>query len=1354
MTSNSNSGGAGGGEGHTRTSSRGWLEGTLDVIGNKVMMSSTRSSTPPLIRRNNPTPTPTTPTRPQLLQRLPSQDSLDRSIHNDSSHGVTGSKEEQIQFLKQANAKLTAQTAQLEADFMNQLQQEQSVWLNERVQLQQQIETTQQELNATKLQISTQERRMADKDAVVLRLRDEAAYHRQHVSELQLQFKQQQQQADEQQRTTTTSTTSTAENKSSSSSSPEAKDNEGASDEGSRSSSTAAAKATSNTGTLWRQLEASQGKLQAAEQALAKQQADSKLQQQHAEKRIAVLQQELQTLKTTAPSGSATATADDNNRNSKNNDDDTIIMELRQKVLDYSSQLTAMTAELAQTKQSSNSETATQEDTQELRRQLEDAVQEMELREQELQTVTQQLQDAQQANGALQLELEKTRGETAKCVADLQVRIDELLERQPQPQHGSKSTPPPTTAGGESTQDLARVADLQAELQMLRSISQSATSKQSGGALEEDLRKQLQSMQLQKDRLESEMLSLQQEYQEELEELRGKLEDRDTTISALVKSSVAFEEQIESERAQNALLQIQHRQREIMLMNGNTSGEGVDIILSPANSLLGDELAELRETIAEYREKEEKSRNKMARLDMKLRLAKQETADLRARFGLPEIGGVEEQKVNDEDESVTESTANTSFAYTPGQQIKDRDDAIANILKQLMAKERQVKELQEQLDATKERQQQQESTNSKVIAPSWDEVNQLREEAEVFASQIIELDEEIDTLKATVELRETRIGQLEQELKEAKGFAETRIGQLEQGLKEAKDLGKSVPVDPKKIMNLEAEIDELQEANTTLQDEIRLLRRKAREFETYSDDIEKVQQELRKSRNQMDDLKKNADTAEGEVEKLTQLLEENRKAHANELSRETARFDAIIREKEAALEALEAEKKVNVEGPDDEGSHGDTAEMSALRAEADTLRNKTESLQAEIDTLRTKLTTQSNAVESAKSTIRELENILAEKRSTEAADHEHEKEELLSEIDSLTTKLEEARAELNKVENERGLIDDFKQKLESADESREASEKLIVDTYERKLKLLTTDKDATIDKLRRELVAEKEDSDMQLEEAATQIQMLENQIEEMKEEMTAELTQRETKIFALETTLQAQEQLVNNMRVEMDHLQGSMETTAKDRKKEIEDLQQECVDLTTANGKQEREIKALQSELEEKAIKHKSEVEDLQKRIAVLEEETANESEHRNAADLKMELRVQEVRDRLEKLKWANTSLKEDNELLRERLGKAEEVAHVKLAGQDELNELKFGIRKRNDRIKELELELETLKLSPIIVGPSHPVTPIAVERKAAKSTPRTQASPRRQRSIGGLLGRRHGRTQSQDGVAELPPKP
>ena len=79
--------------------------------------------------------------------------------------------------------------------------------------------------------------------------------------------------------------------------------------------------------------------------------------------------------------------------------------------------------------------------------------------------------------------------------------------------------------------------------------------------------------------------------------------------------------------------------------------------------------------------------------------------------------------------------------------------------------------------------------------------------------------------------------------------------------------------------------------------------------------------------------------------------------------------------------------------------------------------------------------------------------------------------------------------------------------------------------------------------------------DQQRKIAARQLQKaIELENKDLKDELEAKLQLKNSKIDALEQTLAAQEQLVENMRQEMDHLQGSMERSTIGRRAEIEDI--------------------------------------------------------------------------------------------------------------------------------------------------------------------------------------------------------
>ena len=130
------------------------------------------------------------------------------------------------------------------------------------------------------------------------------------------------------------------------------------------------------------------------------------------------------------------------------------------------------------------------------------------------------------------------------------------------------------------------------------------------------------------------------------------------------------------------------------------------------------------------------------------------------------------------------------------EEIKERDDAIAILLKQLMFHREQLVNISfESVNSSQWR---------KESFPLMKEVQKLRQEAEVFAGQVIELDAEIESfIRAAVEARDTQIVELQQELQTLRERQPPRP-----------------PTPPRNhqlasILILEAEIDGLQAANST-----------------------------------------------------------------------------------------------------------------------------------------------------------------------------------------------------------------------------------------------------------------------------------------------------------------------------------------------------------------------------------------------------------------------------------------------------------------------------------------------------------------------------------------------------------
>jgi chromosome segregation ATPase len=343
-----------------------------------------------------------------------------------------------------------------------------------------------------------------------------------------------------------------------------------------------------------------------------------------------------------------------------------------------------------------------------------------------------------------------------------------------------------------------------------------------------------------------------------------------------------------------------------------------------------------------------------------------------------------------------------------------------------------------------------------------------------------------------------------------------------------------------------------------------------------------------------------------------------------------------------------------------------------------------------------------------------------------------EKEELMVEVESLSQQLEESQAEVKTLSD-------------------------IVDNYELKLRLIAQDKDVTIDNLNRALATQKEDTADELEQMRREVEKTVAEMKRLKEEVENEIHDRDERIFGLQQALTAHKDLVEQMKTEMDHLQGSMETTAVNRREEIEDMQQELVELTSTVAKQERQIKSLLGEIEDRKVQHGAEIEKLRKEMESLE--ATNEqlgSRHRTAEDLQTESRLNEVKDRLDKLRWKNNMLQEENAELRRKL--ASDLKDASMPGDEAQNILQEALNAQAQRVKELEAELSELKKPLLKLEPSqsesltavNPVTPTAGEESAETNlalsvdkngpppSPSLNLAVRRQRGLGFLSrGRR-----------------
>ena len=220
-----------GANGHRKSSSlnRGWFEGTMEVISGMAP----RPVTPSQNQHTRSASAPNSPARglgmglfggggrnsphhhfppsidrtgsggsaggfalPSLhINRLPSQDSLDRSIHNESGHGK--STAQIVRDLKHHNSTLSAKMASLEKRHMNELAQVESASSSKRQELEQISAKQKMKLMQYEQYKAAAESKMKQQDAELSKVKEESAFQRHSISDLKNQLFQLQEELDE-----------------------------------------------------------------------------------------------------------------------------------------------------------------------------------------------------------------------------------------------------------------------------------------------------------------------------------------------------------------------------------------------------------------------------------------------------------------------------------------------------------------------------------------------------------------------------------------------------------------------------------------------------------------------------------------------------------------------------------------------------------------------------------------------------------------------------------------------------------------------------------------------------------------------------------------------------------------------------------------------------------------------------------------------------------------------------------------------------------------------------------------------------------------------------------------------------
>ena len=314
----------------------------------------------------------------------------------------------------------------------------------------------------------------------------------------------------------------------------------------------------------------------------------------------------------------------------------------------------------------------------------------------------------------------------------------------------------------------------------------------------------------------------------------------------------------------------------------------------------------------------------------------------------------------------------------------------------------------------------------------------------------------------------------------------------------------------------------------------------------------RVEEELRQ------DLEDAIATKEASEQRLTKQIESLRKLKDSakhefeetlrERDEEIASLKGSVAQQELVISSLQKEIdgfESVIDKEENEAAKSLRAEIFNLKSSLDEKSAKVKKLEQETDDLRNRL---------------EEQTILAtkERRNAEVEFGEDVKVANMDK-DALIRKVYELEGELKSLESDYSNIRDLRKRLKNAEEDRSVVEQKVAAAFEKKIVLLQTEKDAEIDRLRKDLTVSKEKLIELENERAALLRKLDDSNVEIQEELEERLQQKNIRIMALEQTLSAQEQVLGNMQAEMDQLQSGMDKVSLTRRAEIEEMEQELV---------------------------------------------------------------------------------------------------------------------------------------------------------------------------------------------------
>lgn len=1249
--------------------------GVISGMGAPRPMTPSEGNRP----RTNSWSAPNSPARGGVfpsIHRLPSQDSLDRSIHNESGHGK--SVPQIIKDLKKANSDLTNQMAAMEVKHMNEME----AATRPNVAKQKKIEETflnmkkqMAQLEATKI---ASESKVKEKDGQLLKARQEANYHRHQSSNLKSQLHQLQNEMDDSEGRFDDIDQLMAENEDMKMELADLRFKLSAADSGKPDSKLTDSVSGSSTGDdgvdyfqRWQatqeELESHRNRLSVTKQNLDTLQEEKESWHQEQNELVVELQTELeakaerwsvkeQEMHSQIQSMEFDAVEEMQNQILERDD---IIDSLNEQLADLAEALT-------QAKEHSVNEEQYRKDEAEDLRILHDA------QEEEIVKLRKKLEDAQKELAFRDEEITEQQTALQKTNTDKSEEIDRLQKQlnDSQQQLQEKSLPPLAPKAGDDSQLLmefehdlesarAKIVSLEDEIELLkvemgaenidsleREIDElrlsleeerqkAAVATAQVAVLQEDVVKLQQS--------QSADATLSEEKKVETEENEKLLQEANMEISSL-KSTIESLQSTESSKdekhkkqlreAQLALVSLDEEKEELikkqaeLLMAVERENEKVGKYSLKKIAEKEDELIIARKLAAKYKEVE-------AERDT----LEQRVVSLEEQFSSSTTRSIDITLADEQSQSQLDSLRQEIQELE--NKLKDRDTTISALVRSSMGVEEKMATMEDELIEAR-------SSRDDDLITADGEIGELRIEVEAMRLNEQRLRDDLKAMERDLNFAEedTKRWQLALQVDETPGADQRfQLAALQRNVAELKD----------KLQERDDTIEALVAENQATEDEINELGSKVmsltKELEnskvrhTYSDP------ELR---DEIQRLQTENDMFAGQIveqdEEIQQLVRELRLRDQSvvELEREVQDMDERgggqsrdedareIQALQGQLAEIQSDLRVRnqqllqytqeLENIQQQGAFGGDPTMAADLCD---LQAMNDDFRIELRELRTQLWEAKQAAAAA-------EDLKLELAQAKYAFDEYKRKNLSGNevVVDLSKELESAKKD----------VENLKQASKSDRTSNEIA--ILKSSFERK----SMEKDATIAKIRSELESLRGTKSGDMSKVSKKMTELESENNGLQEQFRVELHAKNQQIYALEQTLHAQEQIVHNMRREMNRMHNGMQLNSEGGRGDSEELQQELIVMESKAKRQDREISALRVRLEEAQLDHRAEVSQLQDLMRRKEQEAPVA---KTVLDLEQADRLLEVQERLVSLKSHNTRLQEQNLKLNGRLERA-----------------------------------------------------------------------------------------------------